>query len=809
MLRNYLASAWRSAVRDRLHTLINIGGLALGLAAALLIALYVRHELTYDNFLDGADRVYRVSAQLTVPGRPMAWYADPPEHTAGPLALDFPELDGVARLYPDRVGVRHGQVEATELIYWADPDFLSVVGIKTVAGNAATALDAPDSVVLTRSMARKYFGSDAPIGAMLEFNRHDPMRVAAVIEDLPSVSHFVIDILASGRAAGSPQTEEDNETYKPGTTQFRGYVYTRLKAGVAAADLEARLPDFVARHLPLDSTTPGDDTGLVLKLDPVTGAHLLPYVEDMKDVGSPATLAAIGLVGLLIIAVASINFVNLMTARAARRALEIGVRKALGASRRQLILQFMAEALGFAAVAALVAIAMVELALPGVNALLDRRIVFAYWRDPALLLGALGVVAAVGAGAGLYPALVLARLDPAAVLKSARAVATGGGRLRQALVVLQFAVSIGLGIATLVIHWQTEFATNQSLRFDKEQVVLARTREACADGFRNEVGTVLGVRGTVCTRAAPLDFSSSDTAATLADGRKVQIDIIDVDFGFFDFYGLKLLAGRDFDRARSTDQLPDDPAAEMAASIVINEAAMRAFGFASPSAAIGQAAAIGGVREKNRPSEIIGVVPDFPIGSIRRAVQPSAFYVDRAQWGLLAIRLDGARIPETLAAIDRLWSHRDVQGPLRRMFLDAEIDRLYRDVERQGRIFAGFSAVAIVIGCLGLFALSAFAAERRTKEIGIRKALGASTGDVAKLLIWQFAKPVLIANLLAWPVAWWLMQRWLEGFAYRIELGWLPFLAAGAVALAIAVATTGFHALQAARSRPVTALRYE
>ena len=809
MLRNYVTSAWRSALRDRVHTLINIVGLALGLAAALLIALYVRHELTYDDFLDGADRVYRVSSQVTSPGRAMVWYADPPQHTAAPLALDFPELDGVARLYPDRVGVRHGQVEGSELINWADPDFLSVIGLKTIAGNAATALDAPDSVVLTRSMARKYFGSDAPLGATLEFNRHDPMRVTAVIDDVPTNSHFAIEILASGRAAGSPMTEEDNGSHKPGTFNYRGFVYARLKPGVDMADLEARLPDFVARHLPFDLTTPGDNGKLELKLDPVTRVHLLPYTDDMRELGSPATLAAIGLVGVLIIAVASINFVNLMTARAARRALEIGVRKAMGASRRQLTLQFMAEALGFAAVAALVAIAVVELTLPAINALLDRRIVFAYWRDPALLLGALGVVAAVGAGAGLYPALVLARLDPASVLKSARAVATGGGRLRQVLVVLQFAVSIGLGIATLVIHRQTEFATNQSLRFDKEQVVLARTPGVCTDGFRNEVAAVLGVRGTVCSRAAPLDFSSSGATATLADGHKVETDIVDVDFGFFDFYGLKLLAGRDFDPARGADQVSDDPAAEMAASLVINEAAVRAFGFASPAAAIGQTAAISGVRDKNHPSEIIGVVPDFPIGSIRHAVQPSAFYVNRAQWGLLAIRLDGARIPETLAAIDRLWSHRDVQGPLRRMFLDAEIDRLYRDIERQGRIFAGFSAIAIVIGCLGLFALSAFAAERRTKEIGIRKALGASTGDVAKLLIWQFARPVLIANALAWPVAWWLMQRWLDGFAYRIELGWLPFVAAGAGAVIIAVVTTGFHALQVARSRPVLALRYE
>ena len=809
MLRNCLASAWRSAAQDRLHSAINILGLALGLAAAMLIALYVRHELSYDDFLAGSDRIYRVSAQFTAPGRAMAWYSDPPEHTRAALLTDFPELAGAARFYTDRVGVRHGTVEASEAIEWADPSFLTIMGLVTIAGDPATALDAPDSVVLTRSMARKYFGTDTPIGATLQFNRKDPMRVTAVIEDLPSNSHLDVNIIAGGRAAASPLTEEDQSVQKPGTTEFRGYLYVQLKPGVSAEALEQRLPDFFARHFPPDPETPDDKSQLALKLDPIRSLHLLPYVYDMKEGGSPATLAAIGIIGVLIIAVASINFVNLMTARAARRALEIGVRKALGATRGQLTLQFMAEAVGFAALAALVAVAAVELALPGFNAMIDRRIVFTWWHDPEVLLGMAALVLAVGAGAGLYPALVLARIEPATALKSARAVAAGGGRLRQTLVVLQFAVSIGLAVATLVIRWQTDFATNQSLRFDKDQVALVRASGACTDSFRNEVSAVLGVRGVVCSRAAPLDFSTSGSAATLPDGRKVQIDIIDVDFGFFDFYGLKLLAGRSFDRGHGEDEVSQDTSAPMAASVVINEAAARAMGFASPAAAIGQTAAIGGVRETNHPSQIIGVVPDFPIGTIRRAVQPSVFYVDPAHWGLLAIRLDGARMPETLAEIDRLWSHSDVEAPLRRMFLDAEIDRLYRDVERQGRIFAGFSAVAIAIGCLGLFALSAFAAERRTKEIGIRKALGASTGDVAKLLIWQFAKPVLIANAIAWPVAWWLMQRWLEGFAYRIALGWLPFVAAGACALVIAVATTGFHALQAANSRPVTALRYD
>jgi putative ABC transport system permease protein len=806
MLRHYLVSAWRSATTSWLHTAINILGLSIGLAAAILIALYLRNELTYDDFLVGQEQVYRLSTEESVPGRPVVRYALAPVRAAAALSLDFPEVAVTARLDGDQMGIRRGEVEASEPIFWADPSFFTVLGLKTIAGDAATALEAPDSVVLTRRMARKYFGTDTPLGGTLEFGRKTPMRVTAVIEDLPSNTHLTTEIIASGRAPASPLVEEDASTQQPGSVGMVGYLYFRLKPGVAAASLVPRLVDFAVRRFPVgtDDLTRSD---FIFRLDPVTSLHFLPYAYDLKAAVNPTTLAAVGLVGVLIIAVAGVNFVNLMTARAARRAVEVGMRKALGATRRQLIAQFMGEAVGFAGLAAVIAIALVELVLPRFNALVDRDVGFAYWRDPTLALGIIGLVLVVGGGAGVYPALVLSSFRPAVVLKSARA-AADGGRLRQVLVVLQFAVSIGLGIATLVIAQQTDYATGQSLRFNKDQVVVVNGSAACAESFRNEVATLPGVRGAVCSRSVPLSKYKSSGTSTLPDGRTIDVDWIEVDFGFFDFYGLPLLAGRSFDRERAEDSVPTDPSATMEASIMINEAAMRAYGFVSPAAALGQVVTVA-ARATNHPSPIIGVVPDFPIGTIRQAVQPSVFFVDTSRWRLLSVKLDGACIPETLATIDRLWSKAVVDTPIDRQFLDSAIESLYRDVERQEQIFAGFSAVAIVIGCLGLFGLSAFAAERRTKEIGIRKALGATTIDVVRLLIWQFVKPVLIANLLAWPIAWWFMRRWLDGFAYRIELDATPFLAAGAAALIIAVLTTTFHAVQVARSRPVSALRYE
>jgi putative ABC transport system permease protein len=806
MFRNCLAAAWRNANRDRLHSVINVVGLAIGMAATILIALYLRSELSYDNFLAGGDRVYRVSCQLLIPGREMVWRPGPPSRSAPALAIDFPEFEGVARLAPDRIAVRRGAIEALELVFWADPSFLDVMGLKTIAGDAANALNQPDSVVLTRSLARKYFGSDAPLGAMLEFSRQDAMRVTAIIDDLPPNTHLATQIIASGRAPASLLRAEDDQGERPATTSFGDYVYVRLKPGVAFAAIQDRLSDFTNRHFPPDQL---DGEQLVLKLDPIRDIHLTPYLYDMREGDDDTTLAVIGLVGVLIIAVASVNFINMMTARAARRAVEVGVRKALGATRSQLVVQFVAEALCFAGISALLALAVIELVLPGFDAVVDRGITFAYWRDPELAGGIIGLVLLVGIGAGLYPAFALSRFSPASVLKSARSIASGGGGIRQALVMLQFSVLIGLIVATLVMVAQTNFATQRSLRLNSDQVTLVRGREACRDGFRDHVGALPGVRRIACSHAAPLDFSNDATTVTLRNGTQVDVDLVNVDFGFFELYQLQPLAGRFFDADRGEDIVPADRDAIMQASIILNEAAVRVFGFAAPAQALGQEVSVADVRSNAGFSRIVGVVPDFPIGTIRQAVQPSVFFVDPRQWQLLSIKIDGQKLPETLAAIDRAWAQRVEDAPIRRMFLADEIEKLYRDVQRQGQIFAGFSAIVIVIGCLGLFGLSSFAVERRIKEIGIRKALGASSADVVRLFIWQFTKPVLVANLIAWPIVAWLMQRWLDGFAYRIQLSWPPFLAAGGVALAITIATTGFHAFQVARSRPVQALRYE
>jgi putative ABC transport system permease protein len=625
-----------------------------------------------------------------------------------------------------------------------------------------------------------------------------------VIDDIPANSHLTLGVLASGRAAGSVLAQEDAETMRPGLLSFTGYLYGRLKPGVTAGALSDRLPAFVARHF----SNPDGSTSFGLQIDPVTSLHLLPYSGDMKDHANPDALLAIGLIGAVIVLVAGINFINLTTARAARRAIEIGIRKASGATRLQLVGHFLGETFALVTIATVLALILVEIALPTFNAMSACGISLAYWHDWTLDIGLLVVMVVVGIAAGLYPALVLSGFRPAAVLKGAR-VGSSGGRLRQALVILQFSVSIALAVATIVIQQQTDFATGRALRFQTDNVVVVRGRPACGEAFRNQVKALAGVRDAACSLDAPTGFSKAGGSADLPDGRQVDVDLVNVDSRFTTFYGLPTLAGRMFEEGRGADIVAAGDESVMDAAIIINESAVRALGLTRSADALGKSVTTSGVRPSARPSQIIGVVPDFPIGSIREIAKPTVFYMDPAAWNLLSVKLSGSGVSETLSNIDRLWFETGAVSPVERLFLDRVIDSQYDDIKLEGGVFTGFTALAIVIGCLGLFGLSAFAAQARTREIGIRKALGASGLDVVRLMIWQFTRPVIIATIIACPVIWWLANRWLDGFAYRIDLDWIPFVIAGSGALVIAVATTGCHAVWIARTEPAAALRYE
>jgi putative ABC transport system permease protein len=495
------------------------------------------------------------------------------------------------------------------------------------------------------------------------------------------------------------------------------------------------------------------------------------------------------------------------------------VRKASGASRRDLVVQFIGEAFVYVLTATLLAVSLAELLLPAVNALLQRRLRLDYLHDPSLVATTLGVALLTGLLAGAYPAMVLSSFRPSSVLKGGPVHGQGGGRVRQALVVGQFAVLVGLVIVSITIARQTVYALNEGMRVDKDQVLLLFA-QPCSEAMRDEVRKLPGVKTAACASYQALNMGDNRDAVQF-QGRSFDITTAPVDFGFFDVYGIKPLAGRLFDRARPADGALDNPDANP--PVVLNETAARKMGFAAPQAAIGKTVLWHGIWDESlrrptftlfpvKPSEVIGVVPDFTLGTVREPIRPMIFSIGRnlpPNSIAMSIKLDGRRTPETLSAIDRLWKRFGAGKPITRVFTDQFTLGLYLDTIIQGATVAAAGIIALTVAALGLFALSAYTTERRTKEIGVRKAMGASSGDILKLLLWQFAKPVIWANLIAWPVAWAVLNWWLSSFAYHVDVAPWTFAAAGLGALAIALATVIVHALSVARAKPVGALRYE
>ena len=726
MLGNYLAAALRNLARNRLYAGITIAGLAIGFAAALLIALFVRDEYSYDKFIPAYQRVYRVSQVITLKGSKPTDNFYTPTKLAGALRLDFPEMDTVARFaiqgFPPEV--RHGAISAAEQgVEWADPEFFRIMPMPTLAGDLAHALDTPDSVVIDRSTARKYFGRDTPVGETLLIDKH-PMRVTAVLEDLPSNTEVSGNIFASALAPNSVMNDPAYSSWGSSRVQ----TYFRLRPGVNIAAVTARLPDFVVRH----EGPQGVDSSVVMTPVNIADIHLRRAMSNAFDKASadPAVVASIAAVGVLIVLVAAINFVTLMTARAARRAVEVGVRKSAGASRRDLIIQFLGEAFVYVLLAGVAGVALAELLLPAFNALVQRRIHFDYLHDPALAGGIVGILTLVALLAGAYPALVLSSFRPASVLKGGLAQSAGGGRVRQVLVVVQFSVLIALLLMAGTIYRQTMFALNGSTRLDKSQVMLLFA-QPCTEALRDEIRRAPGVIDASCSSGMALSLINNETLITV--GQKHESLAIDpVDPRFFQTYRVHPLAGRVFDPQRPGDAATGP---NFHQPVVINESAARALGFAHPAAAVGRSVLWTGLADSQcsgrcwtgsalAPSVVLGVVPDFSFASARAKIEPAAFMIPPKAGGqfdsmALNIRLDPAKKAEALPAIDKLWK-RFGNGPIIRYFVDQFLLRLYVDTIVQGAMITACALVALSIACLGLFALSAYTTERRTKEIGIR-----------------------------------------------------------------------------------------
>ncbi len=831
LIRNCLMAALRNMAGSPLQSAIAVFSLALGLWAAILGGVIAANQAGYDRFIPGSHQLYIATFQGiggggarkgAGAGRMSTVSSATPHDLAGYLR-GFPETRAVTRLSNTRGTFSRGDLNNREEFSWADPNFFALMRVPAPYGDPAAALARPDGAVITRSMARKYFGRDDARGEILTLDHQNAFIVRAVIEDLPQhASNLANGIYLSALAPTSLMTQDAGQPgMGPQNFMMSLTTFVRLDGGVE--NLERKTTALVRRLL---SSMPLGRTIFVrfVRLDEV---QLSPQMHPANRDRLEIFVAIAGLVLLI----ACINFVSLTLARSMRRAVEVGIRKAAGAGRGLLVAQFLGETVLQALTALCAAMALAEWSLPLVNSYMQAGADFRWWSDPALLAALLGGTAFVGVAAGLYPALVLSAFRPALVLKGLMLRGSVlGTRIRQGLVALQFAIPLALVIAAIVVFQQDHFASTDVLRLDTDQILMIN-QPVCGTALDAEVAALPGVVDSACSGPSLLPSAMLMGGTKSRDGQPFDMVLGEVGFGFFRVYHLPALAGRLPDPAHPGDAAPahkppSPPGAappssapvHMPIHYVINEAAAKALGYANPADAIGKPLRMNPGTPYGTDDEIIGVVRDFSLYPPLQTILPTAYKTSMDTGGgmrgpgfdaaALHVRLKGREIPETLAAIDAIWK-RHSQDPINRVFLDAFIQQQQIDVLRQGQAFAAFAGVAALLACLGLFGLSLAAAGQRIKEIGVRKAMGAESRQIVALLLWQFSRPVLLANLIAWPVAFWLMRRWLSEFPYHIDLQWWVFALGSAAMLLIALATVGGQALAAARQKPVLALRYE
>ena len=840
MLRNYLLTALRNLARNPLYAAITILGLAVAFTATILIGQYVRGELTYDHWIPGYQRVYKITNTLVQPGQPPHTWDYGSSVLASQIRAGFAGAETIARIDEDfpQVKARPGDTPDTEQAFaWVDPDIFKAIPLPALAGDPATALQQPDTVVITRSMARRYFHRDLPIGDTLMVLTNAPapppgsaprvqppptwrtMRVTAVLKDLPSNTNLVTEVFASGRSAYSDLAIRAARTPDYGE---RGVAWTfvRLKPGVSAAALDHAL-DIVTQPEAAMAAAYITGSKWLFRTVPLGEAHLTPVTQSAvvsRTTGSWAIIYGIAGVGALIVLVAAINFVTLLTARAGRRALEVGVRKAVGASRRDLMMQFIAEALIQVTISVVIALALAELLIGPFGAFTQRALTLDGLHEPALLAAVLGVALVVGLLAAIYPALVLSSFRPASVLKGGVVKAGGSALARQALVVVQFAILVCLIATTLTIYRQTQYALAQALGGADNKLLVA-VAALCDGPFQNEARKLPGVAGTACSSQTALNMPVSKDLRTVqvAGGRRSTFALAPVGFGFFELFGVKPLAGRTFQRDHGEDGVLADPDAAAMPTVIINQTAARALGFSDPKAAIGKPLSWGRWRRGDdhskgppplAPSQIIGVVGDLP-DSVRIAADPTFYVVDPPSSVFVTVRMTGKDIPGTVKALAGTWKRIHPDLPYSSLALSQFRLTQYLDLTIQSATAGIGAGLAVLIACLGLFALSAYTTERRTKEIGVRKAMGADTMDVVLLLLWQFTIPVLVATAIAIPAGFVAMNWWLRGFVYHAPLRAWTFVLAAVAAVLIAWVTVFWQSFAVARAKPMGALRYE
>jgi putative ABC transport system permease protein len=813
-----LVIALRQLSSQRLYTTINVTGLALGLGAAMLVGLYVRHELSYDRYHANAERIYRIARDVALPSGTTILDASMPAPAGPALASDFPQIHEAARLVP-LIGSAEMIVGERRifggLIGAADPALFDVFDFDWIEGAPATAFADPSSIVLTASTARRYFGNGAALGqALQEANAIKPFKVMGVIRDLPDNTHLRFDMLVPMslmELAGNGVLEN--------WSSGGFHTYVLLRPGAEIAQIQSQSHGFMLRHM-------SPEVGLLndFVAQPLTSIHLAPArYQDFRPNGSAQVVAASGVIAVLILAVACINFVNLATAAARRRAKEVGVRKTLGVARRRLIAQFLGESLLLTGVAALLALAAVELLLPTVGAFLEIDLELDYSNDVLVLAAFSAVTLLVAFAAGSFPAFYVSAFEPAKVLKGDVTRGRGASLLRGGLVGAQFAISIALLIATAVVYRQTMFMRNVDLGYDKERmVVVAGPRSGDVaerlEILKREWLAQPGVVAVSGSRAVPGGSGIGDLIT--GEGRDpalppVNVGIVAIDLDFFSTYGIEMAAGRAFSSDIGADLADAAAPSDAYTEAIINPRAARELGW-TPEEAVGKelwGVGLDGSSRERRPDEparrIVGVTRDIYFRPLQEPIAPLVFILPRALFRSSSIKIDGRDVAGTLARIDAVWKRIVPEQTIRRTFLDDEFATFYRTEQRQAQMLSYAASFAIALACLGLFGLTSLTTEQRTKEIGIRKAMGGTMVDIVRLFAGELGRLALLANLIAWPVAYVAMRRWLDQFPYRIELGPATFVGSGLLVLAVAWLTVGAVAARAAVAKPIQSLRYE
>jgi putative ABC transport system permease protein len=821
MIRNLLLTAFRSLNKNKFFSALNIGGLSIGMAVFLLIAQYVHFERSYENFLPNADNIYRVSLTQYLNNELVFSSAENYPGVGPAMNNEYPEVTGSARLYnmgyKNNIIITNEEAKPSPIAFkhrrflYADSSFLPMMGYELVAGDINTALAQPLSAVITETYARMYFGNEDPIGKQLRLQDDDYnnelVKVTGVVRDVPGNTHLKFDVLFSYKTLYS-RFDGAITRYDQGWRRKDMYTFVCVQPGTDVAALEAKLPALVDKYKPENKDRNAKE---VLSLQPLKSIHLTSQLSEEPEInGDGKIVRFLAIIGLFVLVIAWINYVNLSTAKAMERAKEVGVRKVMGAFKFQLLRQFVVEAGLVNLISTLIALLIVALVLPYFNSVSGLSLNLSYLVQPwfLLLIGGLWLVGTVLSG--FYPAIVLSSFKPVTVLKGKLKNTVSGIFLRKSLVVVQFMASVALIAGTLIVYNQLNFMMNQDLGMNIEQVLVVerpgiapQDRNAfnsTIDVFRDELKkspNVLAISASATVPGKQREYKAVVKPYGAPDDKQITIRFNSMDYEFLDVFKMKVLAGRAFDEKYPTDQ---------DTSVVISESTARLLGYQKPEDAVNQTLAIPGFQWN---PIIVGVVNDYHQVSLKKALDPAVFYCTKYGGEFYSVRLNTSNLNETVAHVKQAWTKAFPGNPFEYFFLDDYFNKQYENERKFGKLFTTFAALAVVVACLGLFGLSAYTATQRTKEIGIRKALGSTEQGIFVLLSQEYLKLIGFSILVATPFVWWAMNTWVQTFPYRTPISFIVFIIAGVAVLLVALFTVSFQTLKAAKTNPVESLRYE